>query len=158
MTFDAEGNLFGSMGNTNDFSVLVTINTSSGTGTEIGNMNLREVLGLAYAIDGITGIKKDGVLPEEFVLGQNYPNPFNPSTKISFSIPIDGTAKLILYNSLGQRVYTILDKHLSAGSYSYEFNASDIGFLSSGTYIYKLLLQTDDHQNFTTSKKMILLK
>ncbi|MEO8210784.1 MAG: hypothetical protein ABI840_09480 [bacterium] len=38
--------------------------------------------------------------PKEFSI-QNYPNPFNPSTKIYYSIPVEGNIKITIYNSLG---------------------------------------------------------
>ena len=88
--------------------------------------------------------------PEGYKLSQNYPNPFNPTTKINFSIPFTAKTSLIVYNILGQKVATILDEKLSAGSYKYEFDGSD---LSSGLYFYKL-----QSKNYTAIKKMILIK
>jgi len=88
--------------------------------------------------------------PNEYTLSQNYPNPFNPTTEISFSIPVSGKTILIVYNVLGQKVVTILDKNLAAGTYKYKFDASDF---SSGLYFYKL-----QSKNYTQVKKMMLVK
>ena len=102
--------------------------------------------------DWITGIKKDNIetIPSEYTLSQNYPNPFNPSTTIKFSIPKAGNTKLDVFNILGQKVATLIDKELSAGAYQYQFDA---GNLTSGIYFYKL--ETND---YTEIKKMMLLK
>ena len=67
--------------------------------------------------------------PAAFELSQNYPNPFNPTTKINFSIPVDGDVVLKVYNSIGQEVATLLNAYSKAGANSVLFNASN---LSSG--------------------------
>jgi hypothetical protein len=89
-------------------------------------------------------------VPEEFALHQNYPNPFNPTTRIQFDVPNTGHVKLVIYNSLGQAVETLVDKELAADSYEIEVNA---GTLSSGLYFYTMVAD-----NFKTTKKMLLLK
>lgn len=89
-------------------------------------------------------------LPIDFKLFNNYPNPFNPSTIIEFSIPHEELVNLVVYNLLGQKVATIINRRMSSGLHSVKFNASN---LSSGVYIYKL-----DAGSFTSNKKMLLLK
>jgi len=98
-----------------------------------------------------TGLETEmNTIPESYSLQQNYPNPFNPSTKIKFSIPEQGMVSLIVYNLLGQEVARLVNEQLSAGTYEYNFDASN---LSSGIYIY--LLST---KNFIQTKKMLLVK
>ncbi len=100
-----------------------------------------------------TGIEReelDGVLPSEYTLSQNYPNPFNPTTEMNFSIPVSGNTTLAIYNVLGQKVATIVNQELSAGSYKYQFDASN---LTSGLYFYQL--QSNDYSQV---RKMMLLK
>lgn len=96
-----------------------------------------------------TGNPLSGI-PTAFALHQNYPNPFNPTTKISFDVPKAGHVKLVIYNSLGQEVETLIDKQLTPNSYEVDFNASN---LSSGLYFYKIV-----SDNFISTKKMLLLK
>ncbi len=88
--------------------------------------------------------------PQRFNLHQNYPNPFNPETNIKFDIASQGEVKLIVYNALGKEVENIFSGKLSAGSYSYKWNAAG---MPSGIYFYKL--QTE---NSTFIKKMMLVK
>lgn len=85
-----------------------------------------------------------------FALNQNYPNPFNPSTKISFSIASADQVSLAVFNILGQKVATIVNGRLNAGSHSVNFNASS---LSSGVYIYRL-----DTSQGSLSKRMLIIK
>ena len=106
-----------------------------------------------YTNAGLTGIivVDDGnALISEFDLRQNYPNPFNPATSIPFSIRHAADVKLVIYNVNGQVVKTLVNERLQAGSYEYEFNASD---MASGTYFYRL---TFDGK--TQTKRMMLIK
>ena len=89
-------------------------------------------------------------IPAVYSLDQNYPNPFNPSTTIKYSIAEDGFVKLAVYNMLGEEVATIVNTTQKAGKYEVNFNASQ---LSSGVYVYRI-----EAANFTTSKKLMLLK
>ena len=99
--------------------------------------------------------EKSGGLPTEFKLDQNYPNPFNPSTTIEFTIPIGVTlrataVRLEVFDILGRKVKTLLNKNLSAGRHKVTFDASEF---SSGTYIYRL--KAGDNYK---SRKMVLLR
>ena len=88
--------------------------------------------------------------PMEFSLHQNYPNPFNPNTTINFEIPKTSKVTLKVFNILGEEVATLVSDRLTAGSYSYNWDASN---LTSGVYLYRL--ETGD---FVETKKMILMK
>ncbi len=85
-----------------------------------------------------------------YELYSNYPNPFNPTTQISYQLPKDGFVNLVVYNSLGQEVAKLVNKHQSSGKYTVEFNAKN---LPSGLYIYKL-----QAGEFSSVKKMMLTK
>ncbi len=89
-------------------------------------------------------------LPNHITLYQNYPNPFNPSTTIQFTISETNNVELSIYNVLGEKVTTIVDKELNAGRHKVEFNASR---MSSGVYFYRLKTA-----NKIISKKMLLIK
>ncbi len=89
-------------------------------------------------------------VPQGFKLGQNYPNPFNPVTNIEMDIQRSGSVKLVVYDILGKEVETLVNEHLSAGSYKVDWNASAY---PSGVYYYRM--QTE---NFSDTKKLILIK
>jgi hypothetical protein len=90
-------------------------------------------------------------LPQGFALAQNYPNPFNPTTKIDFALGKASHVKLAVYNVLGQKVATLIDRRMNAGPYSVEFDARN---LTSGVYFYRLEAGDD----FILQRKMMLLK
>ncbi len=117
--------------------------------------------GYVHVFAGYNGIPTDVEyeyepnLPEDFVLEQNYPNPFNPTTTIEFQLPQREHVTLSIYNTLGQKIRTLINKELTVGSYSIDWDGKNRGgnIVSSGVYIYKLeTLET------TLSKKMLLLK
>lgn len=93
--------------------------------------------------------------PETYSLSQNYPNPFNPGTQISYELPAGSHVTLTVYNILGQKVTTLVDKEMSVGRYVAEWDgASDGGRqVSSGVYLYKL-----EAGDFIKTRKMLLLK
>ncbi len=53
---------------------------------------------------------KNHQLPSDYGISQNYPNPFNPSTKVEVRMKESGSARLDVYNLLGERVLAVLDE------------------------------------------------
>ena len=93
--------------------------------------------------------------PQEYALHQNYPNPFNPETIISLDLPLEGRARLCVYNILGRKVITLLDEELTAGTHTVLWDGADESgqAVASGIYLYRLETET-----VTLSRKMMLLK
>lgn len=92
--------------------------------------------------------------PTVFKLNQNYPNPFNPGTVISYELPNDSPVQLEIYNSLGQRVRTMVDSWQEAGFHGMIWDGTDDDGhgLASGVYFYRLHAGT-----FNESRKMVLV-
>ncbi len=104
-----------------------------------------------------TSVREAGVgpLPKEYALSQNYPNPFNANTQISFALPKAGNARLDIYNVLGQKVSTLFNEFMNAGSKTVNWDGRDDGGVTvpSGVYFYQLV-----SQDFRQTKKMLLIK
>jgi hypothetical protein len=120
------------------------------TGTEDG------IWRLSYP-GAITSVEHFQDIPSGFVLEQNYPNPFNPTTTIRYQIPEASRVIIRIYNLLGQNIATLVNEQRRAGSYSVEWNASDV---PSGVYFYRTeaVSVSDPDKRFVDVKKMILLK
>ena len=99
---------------------------------------------------GLTNVENKQLVPKQFNLEQNYPNPFNPSTVISFTVAKSEAVNISIFNIIGQKIATLINKEYTPGSYSVQFNA---GNLPSGIYFYRL--STND---YVSIKKMILMK
>jgi len=98
-----------------------------------------------------TSVKQiEAMVAKTYDLSQNFPNPFNPKTTIEFALAEPGKVKLEIYNTLGQKVKTVVDDYRIAGNHEVSIDASD---LTSGIYFYKL-----QSANFTTTRKMVLMK
>jgi len=80
------------------------------------------------------------LLPQEFGLDQNYPNPFNPETTIKYHLPESGNVKIMVFNSVGQQIKTLVDTQKEAGNFEIKWNGlNDKGAkVSSGVYIVRL--------------------
>lgn len=89
-------------------------------------------------------------LPQKTVLHPNFPNPFNPSTQIQFDLGTASEVTFTVYNILGQKVATLLNTRMAAGTHQIQFNASQ---LSSGLYLG--VLETGES---TQTIKMNLIK
>jgi len=97
----------------------------------------------------------DYILPAGFSLKQNYPNPFNPNTIIEYSLPHRTQIEVAVYNLLGRRVRTIVDKTQEAGDYKVVWSGrDDFGKrVASGLYFYQVKAG-----EYVESRKMLLLK
>lgn len=97
-----------------------------------------------------TGMQQQNSQPIECALQQNYPNPFNPSTTIRFDLPDSRHTLLQVFNSLGQRVATLVNRVLSAGIHNVQWHAAQ---MPSGIYYYNLTAGS-----FSATKQMLVLK
>jgi hypothetical protein len=88
--------------------------------------------------------------PETFSLTQNFPNPFNPATTIRYSMPNRSQVLLTVYNTVGQKVATLVQEQQEAGSYEVKFDGSA---LASGVYFYRL-----QAGSFMQTRKLLLLR
>jgi hypothetical protein len=126
---------------------LPTINGTATFQLPEGAENIRVA---AVTQETSTSINTPVEQPTTFSLKQNYPNPFNPTTTIDFDLANQAQVKLTVYNMAGQKVATLADGIMPAGSNSVNFDASN---LTSGVYFYTLIA---DGQ--TQSHKMTLMK
>lgn len=80
-------------------------------------------------------------IPYRFQLHPNYPNPFNPGTTIHFTLPNTMKIQLIIYNTLGQKITTLVDGYKNAGQHAIYWKP--VG-LTSGIYV--VLLKSYNYQ------------
>lgn len=149
-TFTASIGLKGAVGGPGNF-----IDATTGSTTTANNSIAQfPARGLKYRLipgtPGFSNTKNLAERPKEFKLEQNYPNPFNPTTTIQFAVPSVSDVKLEVFNILGQKVASLVNRRMEAGVHTVNFNATN---LSSGVYFYRL-----QAGNFVQTKKMMLVK
>ena len=107
--------------------------------------------------DVLVGVEDDQneTLPYQFAVSQNYPNPFNPITTIEYSLPERSLVRIDIYNVLGQKIRTLVDREESAGSYTITWDGTTSGGEPAATGVYLYRFQAGDH---IETKKMLLLK
>ncbi|GAB4381085.1 MAG: type IX secretion system sortase PorU [Calditrichia bacterium] len=109
-------------------------------------------------------------VPQSVSLLQNYPNPFNPETTIPFRLvgQQNFQVKLEIFNILGQRIRSLLNKPMPAGDYALKWDGQNAQgqMVSSGIYIYRLAVYEDasggtglqGRKIYVKAKKMMVLK
>ena len=102
-------------------------------------------------ISSLVSVNAPKQIPAEFRLEQNFPNPFNPSTTIIYHIPEQSFVSLTLYDVLGNKIETLVQREQSAGEHYVNFSAQNV--LSSGVYFYRL-----DAGKYSAYKKLMILK
>ena len=104
-----------------------------------------------------TGVEGDGrvEVPTSFVLEQNYPNPFNAETAIRFGVPSSTRVLLVVYNSFGQRVKTLVDGRVGEGYHTVKWDGVDHGGRRVATGLYFVLFRTE---SLRAVKKVMLLR
>jgi hypothetical protein len=89
-------------------------------------------------------------LPRRFYLYPAYPNPFNSATQLRYDVSRSGHLRLAVYDLLGRKVTTLVDRRMSPGTY---YTTWDAGDTASGIYIARLV--QDDQQ---VNQKLLLIK
>jgi len=108
---------------------------------------------------------EEAEIPGSFRLHQNYPNPFNPTTAIRYQLPAVSVVEVSIYNTLGQKIATLVSERQPAGYYGIVWDA--VGF-SAGVYFCRLEAGDPSAsspnksgqagQVFVQSKKLILMR
>ncbi|NOZ62445.1 MAG: T9SS type A sorting domain-containing protein [Calditrichaeota bacterium] len=105
-------------------------------------------------------IERKTNIPDRFYVSQNYPNPFNSTTVFEIWLPKlsherSSKLRVEIYNLLGQKVGTIVDRELQPGFYRFQWpeNPAHNYNLCSGLY-FVLVKYAQYHE----LKKMVLVR
>ena len=109
----------------------------------------------ALTIDKTSMSLNGVVIPTEYFLHQNYPNPFNPVTTIVFDLPEAVDVRIEIFNVLGQRIRTLVNRLHQPGSYRLQWDgkSDSRAAVTSGMYICRI--QAGD---YIQERKLLLMK
>jgi len=93
-----------------------------------------ETVSLVKSTDGIQ------IHPITFELVDNFPNPFDTSTTIKYKVQASENVNIEIYNTLGQKVKTLLSDKAKIGIHSIEWNGkTESGkAVAAGSYIVRM--------------------
>ena len=113
--------------------------------------------GYTPGYDGTTGVERKLAdrIPVTYELHNAYPNPFNPRTTIRYAIPVSNQVKIEIYNVMGQKIRTLVDKHMSVGTHNIIWDARNDAGLKAPTGIYFVRMQSS---HFSSTQKVTLIK
>ena len=101
-----------------------------------------------------TLLEGESNMATELEFFQSYPNPFNHRTNIKFNVDKRSFTSIKVYNILGKEVKTLIEREISPGSYTLNWEGKDSNgeFLPSGVYL--ICFNTGNH--IKTSKSILL--
>jgi len=68
---------------------------------------------------------------------KNYPNPFSDKTLIQYALSEKSNVKIVLYNTFGNAIKTIVNSQFDKGEHRLELDANDLQ-LTRGVYFYEI--------------------
>jgi hypothetical protein len=133
------------------------------TGAAAVDKSLKLLVGKPEALRKQTGGL--ALVPKAFELSQNFPNPFaaKPAqsfTAIRYALPKSAIVSVEVYNMLGQKVRTLVNRQMQAADYYLAtWNGRDEAGkeVSSGIYVYRILAESEG-ERFASTKKLLLVK
>ncbi|MCK4664296.1 MAG: T9SS type A sorting domain-containing protein [Bacteroidales bacterium] len=123
--------------------------------TQIASDHLPRVIDIAGIHSVMIDEDKKLILPDDFKIYPAFPNPFDSITKISYDIPNSTKIILIIYNTAGQEIRTLVNETQSAGNKSVFWDGKDNSgqIVSPGVYTYCIII--DDK---IQSRKLLYFK
>lgn len=106
-------------------------------------------------IDLTVGLPEDNVATANLLLSQNYPNPFSNETTISFFLKEVSNVNIEVYDIMGKKVKTLVNRKLQSGKHQVKWNGcGETGNrLPVGLYMYRF-----EAGNFNKIQKMLMIK
>ncbi|MBA7637175.1 hypothetical protein ES703_44810 [subsurface metagenome] len=101
------------------------------------------------------GVDEETLDEKVIFISQPYPNPFMDRTQIEYNLPKISNVNIAIYNVLGARVITLLNKRQNAGRYTITWNGNDErgNELPSGFYFLRL-----EAGEYKGSRKLLLIR
>jgi type IX secretion system substrate protein len=92
---------------------------------------------------------------KKYDLFQNYPNPFNGVTTIPFELQKDGNVEISIYDILGRKVKTLINKPYTFGKHTITWDGTNANgkVVSSGIYFYQI-----KSMDFISLKRSLFIK
>ncbi len=103
------------------------------------------------------------LVPSTIGIGQNYPNPaaVNEPTVVPFDLAVPATVTMSIYNSLGQKVATLVDgEQRNAGRYqvTWDGRADNGALASAGVYFIRFIAGLEGGESVSAVRQISLVR
>jgi len=88
-------------------------------------------------------------------LAPSRPNPSGAGAEIAFSLVSPADVRIDIYNMRGERVATLLDRHVTAGTHSVRWDGRNSRGIHVGSGVYLYRMEAD---GFAETAKMVLIR
>jgi len=104
----------------------------------------------------LSGTDSEKELPKNFELNLYHASPSTTNATVSYTLPNESDVKLLVYNSIGEKVRELVNSIQKAGYYEVTFDAKT---LPDGVYFFTIKASSKSGTNkFIKTKKMVYLK
>ena len=128
--------------------------TSTATDSFGNTSEFSEPLGYLVPVENDKSIS-EGKISQKYALKYNFPNPFNPDTIIEYQLPESSEVNLLIYNTIGQLVKTLVKEKQTTGYYFVRWDGKNEAGHTVGSGVYFYSLRT---KNYMKTCKMIILR
>ena len=104
---------------------------------------------------GVAGVEGDESDEDIFFISYSYPNPFIERTQIEYNLPKISNVNIAIYNVLGAKVKTLLNKRQNAGTHTITWDGRDNSGNKVSSGFYFLRLETGEYEG---TRKLLLIK
>ncbi|MCU7511399.1 MAG: carbohydrate binding domain-containing protein [Bacteroidota bacterium] len=105
--------------------------------------------------NGATPVSPGAQGIQSYKLEQNYPNPFNGITAAKYYVPFESHIKIDVFDALGRRVKSLIDRNQPRGVYTIRWEGKDDNNEDVSSGIYFMSLKSG---SFLEIKKLVMLK
>ena len=127
----------------NTFPCFVDIDNDTDTDLLLGNVKGGLYL---YNNSEISGIDEGKITPVNNFEISAFPNPFNPETKVRIELSVGQDLEIDVFNLLGEKVKTIFNGYIKAGSRTFSWDAKNNSGLTLPAGIYFILVSSKEEQ------------
>jgi len=96
---------------------------------------------ISQTVTGGVGVEPVNAVPSSTGITLVYPNPATDILNIHFSVSVSGPCSLEIFSNSGQKVASLIDHWVDAGTYNTEYYLKG---LPNGSYLVKLLSKTGE--------------
>ena len=134
----------------------IIVNWPNGQTQEFLDVQANQTLTIVEGQGIVTDIKEAvASQPQDFRLLANYPNPVHRFTKFQFQTPFATQIRIDVYDILGRKVATAINRHFAAGTHSVSWKPVDSNnrLLPAGLYFVKMT-----GKNYVNQQKLVIVK